>query len=99
MDSQEEKTNPPSDRPSFFGLPASWRVWSQVGGQFWGGVLFGVGIGFLVAAVLVQLELMTLQRTIWVGIIGILLCPIGQTIALRAVRRSWQPDKDKPQNP
>jgi glucose uptake protein GlcU len=98
MDSQQEKTNPPSDRPSFFGLPAGWRVWSQVGGQFWSGVLSGVGIGFLVAAVLVELELMTFQRKAWVVVIGIVLWWIGQMFAFRAVRRTRQSETNAPQS-
>jgi hypothetical protein len=98
MDSQQEKPSPPSDRPSFFGLPASLRAWSQVGPRFWAGVLSGMGIGFLVAAGLVQLELMTLQRTAWVSVIGMALLLIGQTFALRAVHHSRQLEKDKPQN-
>jgi hypothetical protein len=93
MNSQQEKAGPPSDRPSFFGLPAGLRLWAQVGLTFWGGVLCGLGIGLLVAAVLAELEL---QRTVWVGVIGIVLAGIGQIIALRAVRASCQPEKDKP---
>ena len=95
MNSQQEKAGPPSDRPSFFGLPAGLRLWSQVGPMFWGGVLCGLGIGLLVAAVLAELEL---PRTVWVGVIGIALAGMGQVIALRAVRRSRQAEKDNPQN-
>ena len=87
-----------SERPSFFGLPPSWRVWSQVGPQFWGGVLIGVGVGFLLAAVLVELEVMTLQLTPRAAAIVIAFLLIGQAITLRAFRRSRQPEKDKPQN-
>jgi hypothetical protein len=39
MDSQQEKPTPPPDRPSFFGLPASFHLWARVGATFWGGVL------------------------------------------------------------
>jgi hypothetical protein len=98
MDSQQEKTKPPSDRPSFFGLPAGGRLWSQVGGRFWGGVLSGIGIGYLVAVVLVDLELTTLQMTPRVAAIVIAFWLIGQTIAFRAVRRTKQPEKNEPQN-
>jgi glucose uptake protein GlcU len=98
MDSQQEKTKPPSDRPSFFGLPANRRVWSHVGGQFWGGMLIGVGIGFLIAAVLVELELMTLQLTPRVAVIVIAFWGIGQIITFRAVRGTRQSEKNEPQN-
>jgi protein-S-isoprenylcysteine O-methyltransferase Ste14 len=69
-----------------------------MGSKFWAGVLVGVGIGLLVAAVLVEQELMTLQRKAWVSVTGIVLAVIGQTIAWRVVRRSQQRDKNKPQN-
>jgi hypothetical protein len=98
MAPQQETPNPPSDRPSFFGLPAGWRVWSQVGTNFWAGVLVGVGIGLLLGAALVEQELMTLQRKAWVSLTGIVLVGIGQIIAWRVVRRSQQLEKDKPQN-
>ena len=95
MDSQQEKPDPPPDRPSFFGLPASWHLWARVGPTFWGGLLAGLGLGLLVARVLEELEV---RKTVWVGVLGIVLVAIGQVIALRAVR-NWQPDRDKPQNP
>jgi membrane protein DedA with SNARE-associated domain len=96
MDSQQEKPTPPPDRPSFFGLPASFHLWARVGATFWGGVLAGLGIGLFVAKVLEELEVF---RTVWVGLIAIVLVAIGPAIALRTVRRSSQPDKGKPQNP
>ena len=93
MDSQQQEPRPPSDRPSFFGRPASWIVWSQLGRQFWAGVVVGIGIGFLVAAVLVELELLTLQSKLWVAMTGIALVAIGQAITFRVVRRSRQPKR------
>jgi hypothetical protein len=96
VDSQQEKASPPPDRPSFFGLPASFHLWARVGPTFWGGVLAGLGLGLLVSGALTELGV---HRTVWVGCIGIVLAGIGQVIALRAVRRSLQPDKGKPQNP
>ena len=83
----QPKTEPSSDRPSFLGLPASWRVWSNLGEQFWGGVLVGIGIGLLLGAVLVEQELMTLQRKAWVCVAGILLAGVGRIIATRAPHR------------
>ena len=96
MDSQQENLNPPPERPSFFGLPASFHLWARVGATFWGGLLAGLGIGLFVARILEELEV---QRTVWLGLIAIVLVAIGPAIALRAVRRSSQPDKGKPQNP
>jgi hypothetical protein len=64
--------------------------------MFWGGALAGLGIGLLVAGVLAELEV---RRTVWVSVIGVVFAAIGQVIALRAARRSLQPDKGKPQNP
>lgn len=98
MDNQQEKAQPQSDRPSFFGLPPHWRVWSQLGGRFWGGVLCGVGIGFCVAAALVELELTTFQLTPRVALIVMVFGSIGQLIAFRAVGRTKQSEKNEPQN-
>ena len=89
MDTQQEKVSRAPDRPSFFGLPTGWQLWSQVGPRFWGGVLVGFGIGLLMAAVLLELEL---HRSVWVGVLGIVLAGVGQIVALRAVRRSRQPE-------
>jgi hypothetical protein len=96
MDSQQENLNHPPDRPSFFGLPASFHLWARVGATFWGGLLAGLGIGLFVARILEELEV---QRTVWLGLIAIVLVAIGPAIALQAVRRSSQPDKGKPRNP
>jgi hypothetical protein len=96
MDSQQENLSPPPDRPSFFGLPASFHLWARVGATFWGGLLAGLGIGLFVARILEELEV---QRTVWLGLIAIVLVGIGPAIALRAVRRSSQPDEGKPRNP
>jgi hypothetical protein len=97
MTPQQENPNPPSDRASFLGLPAGWRVWYQVGTKFWAGVLVGVGFGLLLGAALVELEWMTLQRKAWVSVTGIVLVGLGQMIAWRAVRRGQQVETAKPQ--
>jgi len=53
----------------------------------------GFGLGLLTGAALVELELMTLQRKAWVSVAGIVLALVGQVIALRAIRRSQEPEK------
>jgi hypothetical protein len=53
--------------------------------------MFGMGIGLLIAAALVELELLTLQHKAWVSVTGILLALTGQGIAWRAGSRDRQP--------
>jgi F0F1-type ATP synthase assembly protein I len=95
MNSQQEKTNLLPNRPSFFGLPTSWYLWSRVGARFWGGVLAGLGLGLFVARILAELEIPTM---VWLRGIAIVLLVIGPIIALASVRRSLQSEKDQPQN-
>jgi hypothetical protein len=73
------------------------RVWGLFGAHFWGGTLFGMGVGLLLAAALVELELLTLQHKAWVSVTGILLALTGQWIARRAVSRVQQPNEAKPE--
>jgi hypothetical protein len=91
----QEKPDLRTDKPSFFGLPASWYLWSRLGARFWGGVLAGLGVGILVAKSLAELEIPT---TGWLRGIAILLGIIGPIIALASVRRSLQAEKDQPQD-
>ena len=60
-------------------------------------MVLGFGIGLLVAAALVELELMTPQRKAWVAVIGIASSVIGQMIAFRAAGRTRQSEKNEPQ--
>jgi len=92
MDSQQQ-TNDPSDRPSFFGRPAAWRIWSQAGPKFWAGMLAGFGIGLAVAAALVELELLTLHRKAWVSVTGIILFSLGVGRLSGVFDRSRQGDQ------
>ena len=85
MNSQQVEPSHPSDRPSFLGLPDSVRVWSQMGPSFWGGVLFGIGLGLFAAKFLQELEI---WRFALVGFIAIVLVGSGLGIAMRAARRS-----------
>jgi hypothetical protein len=78
MDTQHQETSPPPNRPSFFGLPAGLSAWSQVGRPFWAGVLIGLGTGLLIAAALVEQELLTLHRKAWVSLTGAVLFGLGQ---------------------
>ena len=94
MDSQQEKPGlpPGPHRPSFFGLPTSFRLWARVGPRFWGGVVAGLGLGLFAAAFLEELGF---WRTAWVGFIAIVLVAIGPAIALASVRRSLEREKQK----
>jgi hypothetical protein len=96
MDNQQQASRPPSDRPSFFEIPPQMGFWRHLGAHFWGGALFGMGIGLLLAAVLVEQELLTLQHKAWVSVTGILLALTGQGIVRRAVSRDRQLKEDKP---
>ena len=96
MDSEQEKLTPLPDRPSFLGLPAGFYLWARVGATFWGGVLAGLGFGLFLAKILEDLEVF---RTVWVGLIAIVLVGLGPGIALQAVRRSSKPGEGKPPNP
>jgi hypothetical protein len=56
-----------------------------------------MGIGLLLAAALVELELLTLQHKAWVSVTGILLAVTGQEIVRRAVSRDRRPKEDRPE--
>jgi hypothetical protein len=96
MNNQQENTSPASERPSFFGLPPRMRYMSRA--LFWGGVLFGAGLGVFLAAILVALEAIRLDRNRWdhwVSVLVLAFILIGQAIAQRAVRASQQSQQKK----
>jgi len=49
----------------------------KLGKQFWAGVLVGAGIGLMLGAALVELELMTSTRKAWVSLVGAVLFGVG----------------------
>jgi len=91
MDSQQQRTHDPSDGPKYFrGLfpqPPDWRLWPQAGPRFWAGVIFGVGVGLVVAAILVDLELVALNRELWAIIPGMFVMLLGRERLRVVVRR------------
>ena len=60
--------------------------WTVRSWQFWCGLLAGAGIGLLLGAALVELELLTLHRKAWVSVLGIVLVGSGAAVALVAGR-------------
>jgi hypothetical protein len=44
--------------------------WPHRSWQFWCGLLFGAGVGLLLGAALVELELLTLHSKAWVSALG-----------------------------
>ena len=48
MATDQQKTSPDSDKPSFLSMPVMVRFWAQAGRRFWAGALFGLlnGLGF-----------------------------------------------------
>ena len=96
MNNQHENASSGSERPSFFGLPPNLRYMSRP--LFWGGVLFGAGLGVLLAAVLMALEAIRPERDRWdhwVSVLVLACVLIGQVIAQRAVRARQRPQQEK----
>jgi hypothetical protein len=92
MNSPRENASPVPEQTSFFSLPPSLRYMRRA--LFWGGYLYGVGMGILVAAVLVAYEVIKLDRNRWdhwVSVMVLACVLIGQSIAQRAVRARHQP--------
>ena len=87
MDNQQENASPAPERPSFFSMPTRLHFMSR--GLFWGGVLYGAGLGVLLAAILVALEVIGPTRDRWdhwASVLVIAFMLIGQAVAQRAVR-------------
>jgi hypothetical protein len=96
MNNQQESAGPPPERVSFFGLPPALRYMSRT--LFWGGVLFGAGLGICLTAVLVALEVLRPTRDRWdhwVSVLVLACVLIGQTVAQRAVRAGPRPQQEK----
>jgi hypothetical protein len=59
------------------------RHWPYHAANFWCGLLAGVGVGLLLGAALVELELLTSQRKAWVSLLGAVLVGTGGLIGWR----------------
>ena len=57
--------------------------WPFHSAQFWRGLLAGVGVGLLLGAALVELEVLTSQRKAWVSLLGAVLVGVGALIGRR----------------
>jgi hypothetical protein len=60
--------------------------WPFQSWQFWCGLLAGAGIGLLLGAALVELELLKLDNKAWVSVLGIALFGGGAIMAARGKR-------------
>lgn len=61
--------------------------WSYRSPHFWCGLYAGIGMGLLVGAALVELELLTQSNKAWVSVVGILLFSFGCLVAFLRKRR------------
>ena len=57
--------------------------WPFHSAHFWCGLLAGVGVGLLLGAALVELEVLTTQRKAWVSLLGAVLVGVGGLIGWR----------------
>jgi hypothetical protein len=58
--------------------------WPFYSANFWCGLLAGVGVGLLLAAALVELELLTSQRKAWVSLLGAVSVGVGSLVGWRS---------------
>jgi hypothetical protein len=62
------------------GTSARWPFHSA---YFWCGLLAGVGVGLLLGAALVELEVLTSQRKAWASLLGAVLVGVGGLVGWR----------------
>jgi hypothetical protein len=90
MDNQHQPGDLAS-RPSFsgkiFAQPPAWRLIPQAGSRFWAGVLAGVGLGLMVAVILVDQEILTAHSKSWTMLPAMILFLVGQERLRVVVRR------------
>jgi hypothetical protein len=56
-------------------MSGTWRT--RFTRQFWGGLLAGLGLGLLLSAALVELDLLGLGHKAWVSVLGIIVFWVG----------------------
>ena len=57
--------------------------WPFHSAHFWCGLLAGVGVGLLLGAALVELEVLTSQRKAWASLLGAVLVGVGGLVGWR----------------
>jgi hypothetical protein len=57
--------------------------WPMHSAYFWCGLLAGVGVGLLLGAALVELDVLTSQRKAWVSLLGAVLVGVGGLVSWR----------------
>ena len=62
------------------GTSARWPTHSV---YFWCGLLAGLGVGLLLGAALVELEVLTSQRKAWASLLGAVLVGVGGLVGWR----------------
>jgi hypothetical protein len=77
-----------------------WPIYSA---HFWCGLLAGVGVGLLLGAALVELEVLTTHRKAWASLLGAVLVGVGGLVGWRgqssnpsAAEPGATPDRDGP---
>jgi hypothetical protein len=63
-------------------------IWPYHAANFWCGLLAGMGVGCLLGAALVELELLTSQRKAWVSLLGAVLVGVGGLVGSRGRQAS-----------
>jgi hypothetical protein len=58
-------------------------LWPYHSTHFWCGLLAGLGVGFLMGAALVELELLTSQHKAWASLLGAVLVGVGGLVGSR----------------